>query len=288
MSSSEQHGIEKLVGGYTSGRLEVERNLQVVGREFIGLLEKYVHVLDQVPHLDDGDITKIIGRMITDVLLPAEINDFLQATGIAKEKTKYAWYTGNFITQLIKNSYQQGNNDFHLEVSNLPSLDCVGQELRGTGVKRFHLSINGDVGNKCAIQSRYADFEIKGNTGDECGHSSEDVNFNIRGNVGNSCGYSTKRSWYTIHGDAGTNLGRSSGNSTFFITGNAGKDFAAYSVESTFNISGKVGDNSADSVSNSTFKSSNPETCKALKKGIYVNKSSKLILLLYGQEIALN
>ena len=164
------------------------------------------------------------------VLLPSHINVFLQQTREYENHKNYGWNTGHFISQLIQNSYNTGNNDFELDVNLLKPIDYLASNISGTKERMVRIIVKGDVGNLCGYNVQYSTFTIK-KAGEGCGLGTQHSTFTI-GEAGNNCGGGVQYSTFTIE-KAGNNCGVVAEHSTFTIE-EAGDYFGRFTKHSTF------------------------------------------------------
>ena len=154
------HGIDHLVGGYSPGKVEEEKEL-ASNPFFVSLFAKYEKaVYEDLVRLWQMDF--ILGENYVDeVLLPKQINAFLQATiQYMRPGYHFTENTAVFINKLIQNSYSAGNNGFHL---NLPVTDllCVGSHLQGKKERPIELHVKGRAGAFSGWSSEYLNLSVE-------------------------------------------------------------------------------------------------------------------------------
>ena len=235
------------------------------------LLKKYEIVLEQEDHKTKNHI-----QSIDQILKPEEINAFLQTTKVFEGNKNYQKRTGIFISKLIKNSYDAENNNFKLNTKNLKEIHYLGCKLEGKEEKPIQITIEGNAGNLCGVNSENSTFNIEGNTRNNCGHGSKNSTYNIKGNAGDRCGFGSNNSTYNIKGNIGKHCGYGSNNSTFNIEGSTRDNCGTHSENSTYNIEGNTGKYYGYGSENSTFITYKQETYQKLLKQL--PETNKLIL----------
>ena len=177
-------GIEELVDE-TSGK-EIVLTPPLVDR-FADLTKKYEQSLGL------GAREVWARNYVHDVLLPSDIDLFLQQTREYEHHPNYQIHSGYFISQLIQNSYKAGNNDFEFDVILLKPIDYLASEVvSGTKERTVKTTIKGEVGNFCGSGVKYSAFTI-GKASDWCGYRAEHSTFTIE-KAGDLCGSITKYS----------------------------------------------------------------------------------------------
>src|SRR3989344_3147907 len=181
---------------------------------------------------DERDFDKIdkqISSLEKIVLNPNQINVFLQVIIEKESKQKIMhWGTGLYLSKLIQDSYNAGNNDFTLNTGDT-QINCLGYKIKGSKKKQIiQIKINGNVGNWCGLNTQNSTFNIKGNVGDECGKKARHSTFTIEGDVGGSCGDLVKYSVFKIKGCAGEKCGSCAIYSMFNVEGNVGDECGEY------------------------------------------------------------
>jgi len=221
------------------------------------LLEQYEEILE----IDDWEKAYNATKKVKAVLKPDKINTFLQATIPYEAHKRYAENTGYFITKLIQNSYNAGNNGFKLVTKALSKkINNIGWELKGKKDKPLELLVEGDVGKECGAGAEHSTISITGNAGDGCGVLAKYSTISIAGNAGKECGYEAEHLTISIAGDAGNRCG--------------------YKAEhSTINIAGNAGDGCGWRAEHSVFKTPNRETLEKLKKWVEIGRRNKLYFI---------
>ena len=181
-------GIEELVDE-TSGR-EVVAAPPLLDR-FAELMGKY----EQFLGFEYRDRVLMINH-VHEVLLPCDINLFLQQTRYYEDHKDYPDHTGLFISQLIQNSYTAGNNDFELDMSSLKPIDCLTFGEYGIEERVLKAVINGEVGNLGGGNSQHSTFTIE-KAGNYCGRFAQYSTFTVE-KAGDGCGEYAHHSILTI------------------------------------------------------------------------------------------
>ena len=240
-------GIEELVDA-TSGR-EIVATPVVVDR-FEDLTKKYEQYLNV---RDKGTLLK---DHVEEILSPCDLNIFVQQTRHYEDHTSYDSDTGDFISQLIQNSYHAGNNDFELDMKYLKIIDYLASDISGTEERMVKMVITGEVGMGCGSRVRYSTFIIP-KVGKYCGRLSKHSSFTIE-KAGDWCGWEAQHSTFIIE-KAGNWTGYFAEHSTFTI-GKAGEDCGRFSTYST-------------------FKTHNQDQYERFKESVPQNEENKLYLL---------
>ena len=133
-----------------------------------------------------------------EVVLPCDINLFLQQTREYEDHVNYRDNTGLFITQLIQDSYKAGNNDFELDVNSLKSIDYLASEVvSGTKKRTVRVVIKGEVGDRCGRNAQYSTLTI-GKAGNWCGVWAQHCTFTFK-EAGKECGFGAVHSTFKTH-----------------------------------------------------------------------------------------
>ncbi|MFH1638026.1 MAG: hypothetical protein ABIB71_06380 [Candidatus Woesearchaeota archaeon] len=137
-------------------------------------------------------ISELLGAFsqIMSVLQSEQINSFLQATKRYEDREEYSNYTGRFITKLIENSHDAGNNKFTLNTRDLKEIDCIGFCLKVRRKKLLEIIIDGNVGDACFERAKnIGRIHISGNAGAYCACEAENIReIYICGEARRGCG----------------------------------------------------------------------------------------------------
>jgi len=181
-----------------------------------------------------------------EILTSSQINLFLQKIiAVTPMEEVNAGRTGDFLTKLIQDSYNNAHNSFVLDTQDAQIGD-LGYGLKGKEDNTLEVTIKGSVGEYFGWESKQSIFTIKGNVRDNCASHSEKSTFNIEGYAGDQLGKSSQHSSFHIKGDVGEWCGSQS-------------EYSSFTIEGNFQICcGWMSEHS-------TFQSSNKETYKKLK-----------------------
>jgi len=132
-----------------------------------------------------------------EVLKPAQIDKLFQRIikEMPKEETEYA-ITGIFLSCLIQNSYDNGNNDFILNTRDV-QMTILGYKLKGKRKNKMKITIQGNAGLCFGEESKYCHFNIHGNAERKCGNGSENSTYSIEGSISKFCGDYSKNCIFT-------------------------------------------------------------------------------------------
>ena len=162
-------GIEELVDA-TSGKEIVVTSLLI--DQFAELAKKYKKYL-----IIQNDLEQWVKDHVKEVLLPSDINLFLQQTREYENHESYEWNTGFFISQLIQNSHHAENTNFELDVNALKPIDNLASYVSGTEERMVKVIITGQAGHWCGCSAQYSTFTIE-RAGDGCGFRAQHSTFN--------------------------------------------------------------------------------------------------------------
>jgi len=247
-------GIEGLVG---SSMVEEVREVEA-SRGLSEVFERFVRIMD-------GGIDMMGNHVgvIPEVLTPNQINAFLQQTSLYDDYPYYLVSAGVFVSRLIQNSYDSGNNDFMLSMTDLRDIGYLGYWIVGKRENPLEVTIVGDAGRTCGMRAEHSIITVQGSVGDSCGRNSENSIFNITADTAEYCGFQSNKS-------------------TFNITRYAGYHCGAESINSIFNISGDAGDGCGYNSNGSTFKTENKETLHQML--MQVPRGNRIIFMQDGTE----
>ncbi len=246
-------GIDHLVSGYTPGKVEEAKQMQVMGdNKLKRLLERYKELFDKrngFP-LQYLERKAQIDLRFQDVLSPGDINAFLLMTKEFAGQKYNDDLTSLLLSRLIQNSYVAGEREFRLHV---PQKIKAIAYLGGSEEGKLKLHLRGDFDQFCCADSCFLDVFIDGNVGLSFAMKSEDSSYHIKGNVDHQCAIYAKRCFLLIEGDADGHLAEAQKECSLTIHGNTGASFANICRDSFFEVYGDTGENSARQVENSTF-----------------------------------
>lgn len=156
--------LREIVAGHDAQEVDKVREAVVVGKSKFGnLLERYEKFLNL-----SGKYYNVIHRgagWISEELTPDEINQFLQTTVAYENHENYVDRTGIFISRVICDSSNAGNNDFILNTQGLKRINylCCISSSENDPLKVY---ITGDIGNECCVGADGSIFTIDGDFGD--------------------------------------------------------------------------------------------------------------------------
>jgi len=184
--------LEALVNPFSNLKSESPENIDQVQFEKDEAVEKAVHTYFLLPfafkaqglddYLPENIMQKYISPLETNVLTPPQISLFIQR--LKKQATGWQYFhelTGYFISRQIQDSYNNGHNDFVLELNNSEIYNLI--RLQGTEENPLKLKIVGDAGSWLGYQSEYCEYDINGDVGENCGNESRNSIYRIKGNI---------------------------------------------------------------------------------------------------------
>ena len=255
-------GLGDLIRGHTARKPDDKQAIEVIGeRKFGELWVKYERALNMVDTLKVDLIEEYLDVIITDVLTPQDIEEFLKLTVAYENSQYYQKCTTKIINKLIDNSYKVGHGEFVLDTRNLSKpLDNLCTRLRANGDEPINIIINGNVGRDCGSFAEYCvSFIINGYVR-SCGNNSICSNFTINENV------------YYI-----SNPGNYS---SFSIDGNLREYLVSISNSSSLTITGEIGKFNVGVFSkNCTFKTPNPKTLDVFLKHVPLMSGHKVYFI---------
>ncbi|MFH1638034.1 MAG: hypothetical protein ABIB71_06420 [Candidatus Woesearchaeota archaeon] len=189
--------LNKTVDDFLSGysKLETPDERKEHKEEGEIMFEGFGELLRQYEDLLKEELAYIEEEAINSILSPEQINSFLQATIRYEDYKHFGWNTGMFITQLIQNSHEAGNNRFTLTTKAFSKrIDHIGLRLQGIGNKKLEILVEGDVGNFCAFRANnLGKLHINGNAGTYCCKSAWNIQeIYIGGTAKIYCGINTE------------------------------------------------------------------------------------------------
>ncbi len=188
MKRTTTSGIDDLLRNYKPQPLaEPPSPIVVVGEDKFGaLMERYKRFLDdetQRYYMMPSTYRKITQNIHT-ILSSEEINQFLQMTIESETHKNYQERTGIFFSRLIQNSYNAGNNNFHLNTTALTvPLGNLCAFIKGTKKRPVEVCLKGNVAYMGWYWSKYTICILSGDAGDHFADSSENGVYTITGNI---------------------------------------------------------------------------------------------------------
>ncbi|MFH1637758.1 MAG: hypothetical protein ABIB71_05020 [Candidatus Woesearchaeota archaeon] len=255
--------VDDFLKGYSKLETPEERmEGKVEGEVMFEGFDELIRQYEEILAIDNFEDQEQESPEIMGVLGPERINVFLQATVKYEQHENYSGNTGLFITQLIQNSHDSGNNKFTLNTKALSKeIDNICSGLKGKGNNLLEIIIDGKVGDLCSAQAtNMGKLHIGGNAGDWCGYSAKNIKkIYMGGNAGSWCGaWAENIKEVYIGGNAGYNFGWEAKNiGQLYIVGNAEEGCG-------------------EKAENSTFKTPNKETLRQLKNHVPKKLGNKL------------
>ncbi|MFH1637760.1 MAG: hypothetical protein ABIB71_05030 [Candidatus Woesearchaeota archaeon] len=198
-------GYSKL--GTPEERKEHKREGSLICKDFEELIRKYEEILTIAGFARHE---KVVSK-ITSVLMPEQINNFLQATINYEKHKNYNSNTGLFITKLIQNSHNAGNNNFTLNTKALSKdIDKIAFDLKGRRGNLLEIIVDGNAGEWCGFKAKnIGKLHITGNAGGGCSSFAKNIKaIYVGGDAGEYCGSDAKNiDGIYIGGNAGQGLG---------------------------------------------------------------------------------
>ncbi len=163
--------LEESVRGHSSGIIESERRIEVVGesglKEAISNFKKFLKTRIEVN--DDGILELQRGSFegVDYVFSNEEINRFLISTLSLEREDNYNRNLGLYVSKLIDNAYTQGFNNFNLDLRCMPPLDFILSKT-STDYENspFIASVKGDVRHYFAHGRTNSKINFEGNAGE--------------------------------------------------------------------------------------------------------------------------
>jgi hypothetical protein len=197
--SDKSSGLDDLFG-YTASDIEETKKIYVVDSNLAEVFDTYNSYLG----LEKGELED---NKPTLILTPNEIDAFLQETIYHQKRENFCSKTSRFLSGLIQNSYDFGNNGFNLNFTELNYFNDVGRDLCGKKDEPIELDINGNIGNATGSCSKYLTINVNGNVGHTFGFDSTNMTSAINGDVGLNFGESSYKLAAQIEGNVRSSLG---------------------------------------------------------------------------------
>ncbi|MFH1637493.1 MAG: hypothetical protein ABIB71_03650 [Candidatus Woesearchaeota archaeon] len=269
--------VDDIFSGYSKletpdEKIEHKVDGSLICNDFEDLMKQYETFL----------VWEVYLKEVKDILTPEQINSFLQATIRYDDYKHYRCNTGHFITRLIQNSHNAGNNKFILNTKALSKkIDCIAHSLKGKKDMLLEIIVDGNLGDYCGLRAENIEkIYICGNVGRRCGENVQNIGkLYISGDAGNYCCERAKsiKELY-IGGNAGNACGYKAENiGKIYIGRDAGAN-CAWDAKNIgkLHIAGNVGSDCGFGAENSTFKTPNKETLRLLKKNVPIGEGNKI------------
>ena len=197
-------GIEELVDANSGTDIVAT---PVVMNRFENLKKRY----EQYLMVKDG-VELWVKNYVKEIVLPCDINLFLQQTREYEDHPNYQRYTGLFISQLMRKSYTAGNSEFKLDVNLLKPIDSLVSHVSGTKERMVMVIIKGKVRDFCGWNTQHSTFIVE-EAGADYGFEAQHSVLTIE-KAEDMCGFHTEHSTLTIE-NAADRCGWASRHSTF-------------------------------------------------------------------------
>ena len=266
IQAKKSEGLDAVIRNFTVKRLEENRPLAVQGSLVLSaLIQEYKQLISH-PARDHSwvQIEELyrLTEHIDVILTPEEIRT-LTPVILFTEGESDLGFRGVFLNRLIQNSYNQGYNNFNVDLLTIATLH-VGSYLNAEEKRPLRLSVKNGKGFLYAAHANNLHL---------------DVNIEVFGYA-----HSVKNSQIMIEGNAATGLGNHSYRTTFHVKGNVYNALAKDAQESTYIIDGdfEVGPNSQYSLNSARqciFKARKMETAQKLSDNL-IQGGDNLVYLL--------
>jgi formylmethanofuran dehydrogenase subunit C len=177
---------------------------------------------------------------IKTVLSPGEINRFLQATRPYKEIRSSTLRTGSYINALIENSYNEGYNDFYLNLVDLPFVTSILKNISADEKNPIKIKIDGGSGHAFCNNAKNINAIINGNIYANSCLEAKNLNLLINGTIYNGFGEKSENMSLCVKGDIYSTFCLASKNLLAIIDGNVGSQFCGESKNAIVSIKGDV------------------------------------------------
>lgn len=216
-------------------RVDVISEVQTEGvNPFEELLNKYEAFLNvRILEEKDYDFFTRTGGPIAEILLPEQMNQFLQMTSAFETHSNYQENTGVFLSRLVQNSYNAGHNNFCFDLTKLPRIDGLFAYVSGQKERLLYGVINGtfvESGNYIGAHAQYSHLVMQ-EAGFRMGNNAKHSTFTCT-TGGDEIGSRAKYCTFTLQ-KAGEHLGLLA-RSLVFIAEQTAKYAASGSEECTF------------------------------------------------------
>jgi hypothetical protein len=170
--------------------------------------------------MNEKDFVKNTSKHL-EVLSPAQISMCFERI---KEHGKVKRYSGIFLSKLIRDSYNNNHNGFHLDVGDCRNIDSLCDHLIGKEDNPLKVTVNGDTGGAFGFRSENCIYHIYGDTDNLFGAHSISCEYYIEGDVhGPNPGAGAKNCKFHIKGNCkANNLGVDATDSEYFVEGDPG------------------------------------------------------------------
>ncbi len=196
-------GIDGLVSGYSPGKVEEEKIATTHGDSPLHkLMDRFEYFMEHIIYPES--------RPLYDVnhsFPPEQVSSILQIMTKYEKHRYYRRAAGLFINRLVQNSYNNGHNDFHLQIYS-PIHDFCHKLLGGIKKQPLRLAVEGDLGRHFASSCKDVSVTVDGNLDMYCCKNAERSQFIIQGRAGECCALNAKHCTFTLEGDVGYSCGK--------------------------------------------------------------------------------
>ncbi len=180
-------GIERLIELLTPAVIEETKQTSAPQHPLTPLLEKYAQIAQQCataaknvwPPNVINSVYGFIHDQVNEILIPSDIDLFLQASLPYADHQYYHHTMGFFINQLLLNAIREGYTSFTLHTQNCGPLNFVGQYLHGSAEWRIQLAVKGDLGIECGTWMEYVDVDVSGTVNSSLANNSKHCRFSF-------------------------------------------------------------------------------------------------------------
>ena len=229
-SDRDDGGLDNLFD-YSADEVETTRRVEVIDNPLLNPLSEYQRYMDASHDNQEYEPNKI--------LLPEEIDAFVKTFHSEYEKNPLKF--SDFLDKIVVVSYNDGNNNFHLNFSSYNKPDMIFMWEIATKERPLELEIEGNLGIKCFERAEYFNVKINGDIESNFAEGSKNLDIVINGNVKDNFGYCSTNLNVTINGDTKLYFGYLSNNLNAIINGNVGGAFSHYSNDLSAIINGNAG-----------------------------------------------
>ena len=196
--TKQEQDISDIFGDYSDESVETKNQIE------LDKISNLKHVIDEYSSLLKSNEEEPIELNSTIILNPQELTTISPALVSRASCPEEFKRTGLYLSQLIKNSYGHGNNEFVFDFTGLGLISNFSNYLVSDRKNKLTLTVNGDLGNSCGIKCSNMDLIVNGSVGTDFGMNSKDFTTHIKGDVGSMFGTGAKRMNAKIDGDVDT------------------------------------------------------------------------------------
>jgi hypothetical protein len=217
--------------GYTADDVEHKREVQATLN--LKLQEIFEHYKDHVS-FPRASFTK---AEIPFILTPEEINTLIQMTLGHLDIQEHQNYTGCYLSRLIQNSYDNGENNFVFE--DVYEISKFGHCLRGKKSNPITLNVLGGLADYSFQNLSHVNVKVNGNVGNLFGEYSINLTALIFGDVLDNCLYGGDNSTIFVDGNVESGFVFLCRNSFAAITKSCATEFSSMNKDLTIFVEDK-------------------------------------------------